>query len=139
MLDTYAQIVKKKRQEVKTQIDIARLQIHILKIEQSLPNFLLIRDEVQFVEDLKRDIKKYQKRVVTLEERAQYIEKKNSETLQELQVKLKAILEQQTKPDSSQGKTNQLKDSPESYLEERKSSEPSNMSDSTCLDDHVAE
>ena len=33
LLDTYAQLVKKKRQEVKTQIDIVRSQIHILKIE----------------------------------------------------------------------------------------------------------
>jgi len=53
LLDNYALIVKKKRQEVKTQIDIVRSQMHILKIEQTLPNFLSLKDEAQLTEDLK--------------------------------------------------------------------------------------
>jgi len=70
-----------------------------LKIEQSLPNFLSLTDGVKLTEDLKREIKKHQKHMVKLEERAQYIERKNSDILLELQIRIKVLLDQ-TKPDS---------------------------------------
>jgi len=44
-------------------------------------------------------LKKHQKHFLKLEERALYIEKKNSDSLIELQVRIKAILEQ-SKPES---------------------------------------